>query len=156
MHTYGLDIVGLAGQLPSKPGSADCSVNEASGSQKARPRLLIVDDEKLIADTAREILEQEGFQAVAAYDGWSGIEVATKFRPDYLLTDVLMPLMNGVQLAIAVKKMLPAAKILLFSGQAGISDILLEGQTQGYEFELAPKPIHPEILIERLRSLGKK
>lgn len=96
----------------------------------AQPRVLIVDDEKLIADTLSEVLEQDGFQAVAAYDGRTALELATKFRPDSLLTDVLMPAMNGVELAIAITKMLPSVKILLFSGQAGISDILLGGKNR--------------------------
>jgi hypothetical protein len=60
--------------------------------------------------------------------------------------------MNGVELAIAISKMFPTARILLFSGQAGISEILLEGQRQGFEFELIAKPIHPLKLIERLRD----
>jgi len=65
---------------------------------------------------------------------------------------VLMPRMNGVDLGIAMRKMFPDAKILLFSGQAGISEILLEGQRQGFEFELIAKPIHPLKLIERLKE----
>jgi DNA-binding NtrC family response regulator len=63
-----------------------------------------------------------------------------------------MPEMNGVELAIAVRKMFPSTKVLLFTGQAGISGILLEGQKQGYEFELIAKPIHPLRLIERLKQ----
>jgi hypothetical protein len=57
-----------------------------------------------------------------------------------------------VELAIAVRKMYPAVKILLFSGQAGISEILLEGQSRGYQFELIAKPIHPLKLVERLKE----
>jgi hypothetical protein len=60
--------------------------------------------------------------------------------------------MNGVDLAIAIRKMYPDARILLFSGQAGISEILLDGQRQGFEFELIPKPIHPLKLIEQLKG----
>jgi CheY-like chemotaxis protein len=99
-----------------------------------------------------EILEDAGFDAKTAYDGWEALEIAAQFHPDYLLTDVLMPRMNGVELAIAVRKMLPEAKILLFSGQAGISDILQDGQNRGYEFDLLAKPIHPTKLIARLKK----
>lgn len=63
-----------------------------------------------------------------------------------------MPRMNGVELAIAVRKMFPETKIVLFSGQAGISEILLNGQRQGFQFELLPKPMHPLKLIERLKD----
>ncbi|HEX5235440.1 MAG TPA: response regulator [Silvibacterium sp.] len=117
-----------------------------------RPKVLVVDDQRLIADTLAEILEGAGFEAVAAYDGWAALELAAHFKPDYLLSDVLMPHMNGVQLAIAISRTYPAARILLFSGQAGISKIVEEGQLQGYEFELLAKPIHPLKLIERLKE----
>jgi CheY-like chemotaxis protein len=126
---------------------------EASDSkqpEQRRRKVLVVDDEKRIADTLTEILEMAGFQVVSAYDGWDALEVAAKFQPDCVLSDVLMPRMNGVELAIAISKMFPVARILLFSGQAGISDILLEGQRQGFDFELIAKPIHPLKLIERL------
>jgi CheY-like chemotaxis protein len=121
-------------------------------SQPSRPRVLVVDDEKLIVDTIAEILEGAGFHVMAAYDGWAALEAAGRFRPDYLLSDVLMPRMNGVELAIAIRKMHPAAKILLFSGQAGISDILLSGQQQGLKFQLIAKPIHPLKLVQLLRD----
>jgi CheY-like chemotaxis protein len=125
---------------------------EATENRAVRSRVLVVDDEKLIADTCAEILEGAGFDTRTAYDGWAALEMVGKFQPDYLLTDVLMPRMNGVELAIYVSKMLPAARILLFSGQAGISEILLQGNEQGYEFELVAKPIHPTKLIERLKQ----
>jgi CheY-like chemotaxis protein len=120
--------------------------------QRSLPKILVVDDEKRIADTLSEILEMSGFHVATAYDGWDALEAAARFHPDYLLSDVLMPRMNGVDLAIAMQKMYPDAKILLFSGQAGISDILLAGHRQGFEFELIAKPIHPLKLIERLKA----
>jgi CheY-like chemotaxis protein len=120
--------------------------------QPARPRVLVVDDEHRIVDTITEILEGAGFHVLPAYDGWAALEAAARFRPDYLLSDVLMPRMNGVELAIAIQKMHPAARILLFSGQAGISEILLKGQQQGLEFELIAKPLHPLKLIQILKE----
>jgi CheY-like chemotaxis protein len=121
-------------------------------SQPSRPKVLVVDDERLIVDTIAEILSRAGFDVAAAYDGWGAVEAASHFRPDYLLSDVLMPRMNGVELAIAIRKMHPAAKILLFSGQAGISDILLSGQQQGLKFQLIAKPIHPLKLVQLLKD----
>ena len=126
--------------------------SKATENRAARPRVLVVDDEKLIADTCAEILEAAGFHTQTAYDGWAALEMVAEFQPDYLLTDVVMPRMNGVELAIYVSKMLPDTRILLFSGQAGISEILLQGHEQGYEFELVAKPLHPIKLIEHLQK----
>ena len=119
---------------------------------RSRPRVLIVDDHKLIADTLAEIFKGAGFDAVAAYDGWDALEIMFHLKPDWVISDVLMPRMNGVELAIAIRKNYPVAKILLLSGQAGVSEILQEGRRKGYEFELIGKPIHPLKLIERLKE----
>jgi CheY-like chemotaxis protein len=120
--------------------------------RRTRLRVLIVDDQKLIADTLVEILTNAGFDAVASYDGWQALEVASRFAPNWVISDVLMPRMNGVELAIAIRKNYPMATILLFSGQAGISEILQEGERKGFEFELIAKPIHPLRLIERINQ----
>lgn len=132
------------------PGS---SLSGDARQQRDLPRVLVVDDQKLIADSLTEILQNEGFDAAAAYDGWEALELAKRFRPTLLLSDILMPRMNGVTLAIAIRQNHPEIKILLFSGQAGISEILEEGQRRGYEFELLAKPVHPLRLIERLKEL---
>ena len=106
----------------------------------------------MIADTTTEILNRSGFHALCAYDGQSALEMAIQLTPDYVLTDVVMPLMNGVQLAIAIRKVLPATEVVLLSGQAGITEILDRGQKEGYSFELIPKPVHPEKLLQRLKK----
>ena len=112
--------------------------------------VLVVDDERVIADTTAEILKRSGFDAHCAYDGQSALELAIQLSPDIVLSDVVMPIMNGLQLAIAVKKALPGTEILLLSGQAGVTEILDRGRKDGYWFELIAKPVHPEKLLQRL------
>jgi CheY-like chemotaxis protein len=141
----------VADESVSNPFASQRRKDKSKKLASEKPTILVVDDEQMIADTTVEILNKFGFRAVHAYDGRTGLELAAKLKPDYLLADVLMPLMNGVELAIAVTKILPATKILLFSGQAGISDILREGKEKGYVFDLLAKPVHPEKLIERLK-----
>jgi CheY-like chemotaxis protein len=120
------------------------------------PTILVVDDEETLANTTIEILNMAQFCAFGAYDGQTALELAAKLNPDILLTDVLMPGMNGVELAIAISQLLPKTQILLISGQAGTIDLLEEARLEGYRFELIAKPIHPAKLIERLSELGKK
>ena len=74
---------------------------------------------------------------MSAYDGFSAMEIAATFKPDYLLTDIMMPAMNGVELAITLTNMYPAMRILLFSGQAGIADILRREQANGVRIPVA-------------------
>jgi CheY-like chemotaxis protein len=131
-----------------------CGAREKAGARaEARPKILVVDDERLLADTTAAILRHAGFETRIAYDGFIALEVASSFRPDYILTDITMPEMNGVELAIAITKMYPVTKILLFSGQAGISEILEQSKAKGFEFPLLAKPVHPAKLIEGLRRL---
>jgi CheY-like chemotaxis protein len=132
---------------PAEPGEQTIT---SEGPGREKPKVLVVDDQELVADTLTEILGQYGFRAFAAYGGQSALELAKKIQPDYLLADVLMPFMNGVELAIAIRNLLPQTKILLLSGQTGISDLLFQARQRGYEFELVPKPIHPERLIRIL------
>jgi CheY-like chemotaxis protein len=146
------DFFHLSDEFFRNPLGSPLNLNISKESQANRPKVLVVDDERLIVDTIVQILEGAGFDVAAAYDGWGALESAGRFRPDYLLSDVLMPKMNGVELAVAIQKMHPATKILLFSGQAGISEILLRGQRQGLKYELIAKPIHPRKLIQILKE----
>ncbi|HXE09207.1 MAG TPA: response regulator [Acidobacteriaceae bacterium] len=145
------DAIYATEEFPKGHAPFPVSSEEGAEPRRERRRVLVVDDQRLIADTLAEILANEGFEAVAAYDGWEALEQAARFRPDWLLSDVLMPRMNGVELAIAVQKNYPKTDILLFSGQAGISEILEDGHRRGYRFELMAKPVHPLKLVERLK-----
>ncbi len=68
----------------------------------------------------------------------------------------MMPSMNGIELAIAVRKIQPDMSILLFSGQAVTKDMLEEARNEGYSFDLVLKPIHPEELIGHLKALRER
>lgn len=134
------------------PGAADSQSGERA---VRRFRILVVDDERLLADTTAAILRTAGFETGTAYEGFSALEHAVSFRPDYLLTDIMMPGMNGVELAIAMTQRFPGMKVLLFSGQAGISDILEQSRARGYEFPLLAKPVHPTKLVQEFKRLKR-
>ncbi len=125
---------------------------DLSGDAPAIRRVLVVDDERLIADTIVEILNRNGFVAQAAYDGEQAIEVARRNCPELVLSDVLMPRIDGVEAAIQISQICPTARIVLFSGQAATLEILSRARARGYTFELLPKPIHPTKLIQHLKS----
>ena len=118
-----------------------------------RPFIVVVDDEKRIADTLVLILESEGYAAKAAYEGSTALEICRWKVPDLVLTDVVMPEMNGIELAIAVRQQFRDCHILLFSGQADTAEILADAKCRGYNFELLAKPLHPKELVTRIREL---
>ena len=112
-------------------------------NSQAKPKVLVADDEQVIADTLAIILNQSGFEATAVYNGEKAVETARTLRPDMLISDVIMTDMNGIDAAITIRGMLPNCKILLFSGQAATADLLDRARVQGHEFEILAKPVHP-------------
>jgi CheY-like chemotaxis protein len=66
-----------------------------------------------------------------------------------------MPKLNGVDTVLAIRELCPSTKILLFSGQAGTTNILEAARAEGHEFEMLPKPIHPEQLLKKLSTLAQ-
>lgn len=123
----------------------------ASG-QPSKPCVLVVDDERVIADTLAIILNQNGFHAQAVYTGTAAVDRARASRPDLVISDVIMPDMNGIEAAIQIRAMLPGCKILLFSGQAATADLLEKARARGHEFEILAKPVHPKDLLSKLRT----
>lgn len=115
-----------------------------------RPVILVVDDEMVIADTLSMILSKSGFATLTAYDGAEALELARDIPPDLLISDVVMPGMTGIQLAIAVVAMVPGCKVLLFSGQAATVDLLEEARAEGNEFNALTKPVHPTDMLKRI------
>ena len=115
--------------------------------------ILVVDDEPLIAETLTLILRDAGFHPHVAHNATSALELIQQVRPDLMLTDVILPGMNGLELAVRVRQLLPHCRILLFSGQAVTADLLeLAKQAGGEAFEVLPKPIDPEELLTKLRQ----
>jgi CheY-like chemotaxis protein len=120
--------------------------------RNSKPKVLVADDERVIADTLAMILNQSGFEARAVYSGEKAIESVTTFVPDMLISDVIMADLNGIDAAIRIRALLPGIKVLLFSGQAATADLLEKARANGHEFEILAKPVHPQDLLNKLRG----
>jgi CheY-like chemotaxis protein len=127
-------------------------MQEIMSETKTKPKVLVVDDERVIADTLSMILNQSGFESHAVYSGEGALEMARALEPDMLISDVIMSDLNGIDAAIRIRALFPHIKVLLFSGQAATADLLEKARAQGYEFEILAKPVHPQDLLSRLRS----
>jgi DNA-binding NtrC family response regulator len=120
----------------------------------AKDRLVVyvVDDERIIAETLAMILNQAGFTSYAFQDAKRALHAAAAGPPpNLLISDVVMPEMSGIELAIAFGQNYPACKVLLFSGQATTANLLAVAKGQGYNFEVMAKPVHPADLLARVR-----
>lgn len=117
-----------------------------------KPKVLIADDEHVIADTLAMILNQGGFEARAVYSCVKALELAPSFKPDMLISDVIMTELNGVEAAIKIRALLPDIRVFLLSGQTATAELLEKENALSYGFEILVKPLHPQDLIRRLRA----
>jgi DNA-binding response OmpR family regulator len=115
--------------------------------------VFVVDDERVIASTLAAILQINGLDARFFFSGREALEAACLEKPDLLISDVVMPELSGVSLAIRMKATCPGCKVLLFSGQAATSDLLRQARDQGHDFELLSKPLHPAAMLLRIKLL---
>ena len=120
--------------------------------QERESVVLVVDDERVIADTLSLILSKSGYNVLTAYDGKTALEIARSVPPALLITDVVMPGMTGIELAIMLVEVIPDCKVLLFSGQAATVDLLAAARDIGHEFAILTKPVHPTDMLRRVKE----
>ncbi len=119
-----------------------------------RPEVLVIDDDRGVADTLAMVLNVSGFNATPTYSGERAVELAGESRFDYLVTDVMMDGMNGIEAALAIRALLPDCHILLMSGNNNTSDLLAAASAQGNTFNILAKPVHPSVMLAELRAQG--
>jgi CheY-like chemotaxis protein len=115
--------------------------------------ILVVDDERSVADTLAAILQLAGYSSTAVYSGEEGLQFLQSVCPALILTDVVMPGMDGVEFAVQARTRCPGARILLISGNAATLKIVESARRRGYCFELLAKPVPPRELLAKVASL---
>jgi DNA-binding response OmpR family regulator len=118
-----------------------------------KPRVLVIDDDHSVADTLAMVLNVSGFDAVVAYSGEQGVELARVGLYDSLVTDVMMERMNGIQAAVAIRHTHPECRVLLISGNEATAQLLAEAVSAGHDFPILAKPVHPTVVLESLGPL---
>jgi DNA-binding NtrC family response regulator len=118
-----------------------------------RPRVLVIDDDLVIAATLMIILERAGFEAISAKGSFPGLHLAWSWRPDILLTDFDMPGLNCIDVTRRICAIVPGCRLFLLSGHSEAGRMAAEARREGYEVELLNKPIHPADLLARLRRI---
>ena len=124
--------------------------------KKSNLRIFVVDDEQVIAQSLAVILRQSGFVVDAFTNPREVLNIAASQAPDLLISDVMMPEMSGIDLAIQLRKRHPECKVLLFSGHAATADLLRAARQQGHDFELLLKPVHPKDLLGAIKRTVPK
>jgi DNA-binding response OmpR family regulator len=120
---------------------------------EGEPTVLLVDDDPVILRLLEVNFEIEGFAVRTAGDGQEGFDVAKAEQPDVVVSDVMMPRMNGLQLVAALKAddATKAIPVLLLSAKAQVHDIRA-GLDAGAD-DYVTKPFEPSDLVERVTKL---
>ena len=115
--------------------------------------ILVVDDEPLIADYLTRILALRGYSARSFTNPHDALAAIQHGCPRLLITDLRMPGLSGVELAIRIRESCSECKILLFPGEADISDWLRDGRVEGHEVAVLRKPASPAELLRVVSEL---
>lgn len=117
-------------------------------------KILIIEDEKLLADSLKAILENKGFEVETAYDGVTGEEYATLGIYDLLILDVMMPGMNGLEVAKTVRNKKCSTPILMLTAKSSLED-RIEGLNAGADYYLT-KPFDTRELLACIDALLRR
>jgi DNA-binding response OmpR family regulator len=113
-------------------------------------RVLIVDDNRSVADTLVVVFSFNGYLARAAYSAEQAMSIAAELRPDLAVVDVFLRGIDGIVLATGLRATYPNLKIVLLSGQPAAFDMVAR---VGNPFELMMKPVHPSDMLRTAARL---
>jgi DNA-binding NtrC family response regulator len=115
-------------------------------------RILIVDDEQEVTDSLSAILTKHDYEVRVANTGEAAVETIAAWQPDLAIVDVVLPQMNGIDLAMVVRDTHPFCRVVMFSGQQTTQALLEEAAKKGHLFEILAKPVHPMFMLDYVSS----
>lgn len=116
-------------------------------------KVLVVDDDRLVADTLRMVFAMNGFETEACYSAEEGLLRARSFAPALVLCDVSMPGQNGLQLAAAVHREMPECQMIMITAYLShAATVELEALRMNRPLPLLSKPCPPELLLKTVEQ----
>ncbi len=116
-------------------------------------RVLVVDDEQVIANTLAIILNQAGFEALAAHSGPRAVTASEHFKPQFLITNIYMEGTNsGLKAALEIHAQFPSCKVYFFDSARHEREVRDANSLAGTTFAFLPMPVHPTDLLTKLRE----
>jgi DNA-binding NtrC family response regulator len=81
------------------------------------------------------------------------MQIVSQWSPHLAILDVMLPKMNGIELAVVLIDRFAGCQVLLFSGQPSVEGLMQKAKSEGHEFEILAKPIHPTVMLDTISSL---
>lgn len=116
--------------------------------------VLVIDDEPIVRQSLEILLETYGFQVALARNGAQGLAAFRRIEPDLVLTDIVMPVQDGIETILTMRRERPGARIIAMSGAGpvGNSDYVDIARQLGADAAV-PKPLEGNKLIAAVRAL---
>jgi len=116
-------------------------------------RILIVEDEKVVAESLGQVLRVSGYSVRLAHSAEEAIYLVPWWSPHLAILDVMLPKMNGIELAMVLREQCRDCGILLFSGQPSVEDLVAQARLDGHHFDILAKPVHPSVMLDAVSTL---
>ena len=117
-------------------------------------RVLVVDDDRLVADTLQLIFQANGFESEARYSAKTGLERARTFHPTLVLCDVTMPDGSGLQLVEAISAEMPRCQMLMLTSySSNARNVQVQAARLKRSLKVLSKPCRPEDLLREAEAL---
>jgi DNA-binding NtrC family response regulator len=147
----GLGFTALTLKTLNRPNPTMSQAKKGAAAQRKKsPLIVVVDDEPMIGEVVEAILQLEGYRTAVFENPVQALRAVTELKPNLLLTDFVMPSMNGMELIEHSKKCVPELKTILFSGNFG-EDIMSYYRVKPNKFLC--KPFQPKALTELVREV---
>jgi two-component system response regulator (stage 0 sporulation protein F) len=147
------EVAHIINSLPDKE-LVEIIKNGNHKKPKDRWKVLVVEDEFGYQDTLRNIFTMEGFDVRVAIDGDTGYEVYRDFKPDLVLTDVLMPNVSGIDLVRRIRQDDPSIKVIYMSGFFGVKRLKkeMDDEVAQHQYPTLSKPFKVSYLLDIVKE----
>ena len=121
-----------------------------------RKTVLVVEDDPSIAELVQYNLEKNGYEVTVAGDGEQGLAQARKSRPDFVILDLMLPGIDGLEVCQSMRRdpALADLPIIMLTARSSETDMVV-GLTVGAD-DYVPKPFSPSVLVARIKALGRR
>jgi CheY-like chemotaxis protein len=123
-------------------------------STREKKKILVVEDEFGLQDILRSVLSMEGYETRIAVDGDNGYSVYKRFKPDLVVTDIVMPNLSGIELVKKIRNEQPGIKVIYVSGFFGLKRLKqeLENEILEYKYRTLSKPFKISYMLDMVHE----
>ena len=139
----------LGGRIETHPGGI--AWESPVMRTNVKPKVLVIDDEQIVADTLATILKLHGFNSKSFHSGEAALECVEGFHPDVVLSDIRMHKLDGIETAKRIRELHPECRIILFTATR-VDDSTRHQIIEELGFEFLERPLHPAEVLTRLRA----